>query len=199
MRALIREFFSFFLPCICVEADSDFIPSVAGQEPAPWAQDEVCAASGAQALFAEPEAAMEDRRFPLLEPVDSNEGAMSACTCDEARIEVHAGHHDEVDECKRNGGGEDGDGDHGGGIISRPLLSYWTRSSLAVATGPGSTFWDWNSTWSRGTHGDGEATVSETGHMAISGGAGVSTSTRGGPDAAVLLGWMSGFVDLSYL
>jgi hypothetical protein len=93
----------------------------------------------------------------------------------------------------------DDDGDHGGGIIPRPLLSYWTRSSLAVATGPGSTLRDWHSTWSRGTHGDDEARVSETGHMAVSGGAGASASMRGVPDAAVLLGWMSGFVDLSYL
>ena len=160
-------------------------------------QDDVCAASGAQAPCAEPEAVGEDERLPLLGPVDSKDDTMSACTCDEARIEVHAGDHDEIDERGRNGqgGGVDNDGD-GGGIIPGALLSYWTRSSLAVGT---STFWDWHSTFSRGLHGDDDEAVSETGHMTVTGRAAVSSSIRGGSDATVALGCMMGFVDMSYL
>ena len=164
-------------------------------------RDEVCAASGAQAPCAEPEAVVEDSGSRL-EPVDSRDDTMSACTCDdEARIEVHAGDHDELGEHGRNGHcGVDNDGDSGG-IIPGALLSYWTRSSLAVDTSPRSTFWDWRSTFSRGLHGDNDETVSEAGHMTVSGRAAVSSSIRGGPvtDTTVFLGCMMGFVDMSYL
>jgi hypothetical protein len=164
-------------------------------------QDDVCDASGAQAPCAEPVAVVEDERLqvPLLEPVDSKDDTMSACACDGAPTEIHAGDHGELDERGRNGG-VDNDGD-GGGIIPGALLSYWTRSSLAAGTGPRSTFWDWHSTFSRGLHGDNDETVSETGHMTVSGRAAVSTSIRGGPvtDATVFLGCMMGFVDMSYL
>lgn len=162
-------------------------------------RDERCAASGAQAPCARPESIVEDGRVQVPEPVDSKEDTMSACTCDEARIGVHVCEHDKLDERGRNGGGVDDDG-AGGGIISGHLLSYWTRSSLAVATSPRSMlFGDWYSTPSRDAHGDEDGTVSETGHVTVSGHAGISTSTRGGPDATVSLGWMMGFVDLSYL
>ena len=146
-------------------------------------EDEGCAASGAQAPCAEPENVEADGRVPLPEPV---------CAYDEARTEVHAGEHDKLGECGRNGGGVGNDGD-GGGIIPRPLLSYWTR------TAPRSMLFGDYSTPSRGPQGDEDETVSETGHMAVSGRDGVSTSIRGGRDATVFLGWMMGFVDLSYL
>jgi len=163
-------------------------------------QDDVCAASGAQAPCADSEAVVEDGRVPLPERIDSMEDTMSACTCDEARIEVHAGDHDELDERGRSGGEVDNDGD-GGGIIPGALLSYWTRSSLAVGTSPRSTCWDGRSTFSRGLHGDNDETVSEAGHMTVSGRAAVSSSIRGGPvtDTTVFLGCMMGFVDMSYL
>ena len=159
-------------------------------------QDDVCAASGAHAPCADSEAVVEDGRVPLPERIDSMEDTMSACTCDEGRIEVHAGDHDELDERGRSGGEVDNDGD-GGGIIPGTLLSYWTRSSLAVGTSPRPTFWDWHSTVSWGLHGDDDET--ETGHMTVSGRATVSSSIRGGSDATVFLGCMMGFVDASYL
>jgi hypothetical protein len=132
---------------------------------------------------------------------------MSACTCDEARIEVHAGDHDELDERGRNGGGVDDDGDQGGGIIpGAALVPYWTRSSLVVGgTSPRSTFWDWRSTFPRGFHGSNDESMSETGHVTVSAGRGaVSSSIRGGPvtdtTASVFLGsCMMGFVDMSCL
>jgi len=188
-------------PCIRVETDSDFVLSVAGQEPALWMEDEGCAASGAQPPCAKPEAIVEDGRFPLPEPVDSKEDTTSARTCDEARTRVHAGEHDKLGECGRNGGGADNDGDGSGIIIPRPLLSYWPRSPLSMASPRSMLFGDWYSTPSGSwdPHGDEGETVSETGHMPVPGHAGVSTSIRGGPDTSVFLGWMMGFVDLSYL
>ena len=162
-------------------------------------QDEVCAASGAQTPCAEPETVVDDGRLPLLERVSSKEDTMSACTCDEAQIEVHADDHDELDEREKNGGGVDDGGDSGGTIAGPSLLSYWTRSLLAVGTGPRSTFWDWHSAFSRDRHGVHNETVSETGHVTVSGRAGVSSSIRGGPDATVFLGCMMGFVDMTYL
>jgi len=163
----------------------DFVLSVAGQEPALWEQDGVCAASGAQAPCAEPKDVEADGRVPLPEPV---------CACDQVRTEVHAGDHDKLGECGRNGGGVDNHDGDDNGIIPRPsLLSYWTR------TAPRSMLFGDYSTPSRDPHGDEDETASETGHMAVSGRAGVSTSIRGGPDATVFLGWMMGFVDLSYL